>query len=198
MRFFHRGRFTRGRTKWKFGYFWAEHESNVQMKLQPEKTLSIFPYRAEFKDDFFELNAEWLEAYFLIEPYDLEVLRNPQEMILDEGGEIYVGAIDGDVVATFALTPRQEGVMELNKMAVRKDQRGAGIGNQLMDYVPSLGAALAACLGPWTCTPTPSLRMPCTLYRKYGFLGNSAARRLCVRSCQRSHAIGSVSTLAAR
>ena len=135
MRFFHRGRFTRGRTKWRIGYFWAEHESNVQMKLQPEQTLSIFPYRAEFKDDFFELNAEWLEAYFLIEPYDLEVLRNPQEMILDEGGEIYVGAIDGDVVATFALTPRQEGVMELNKMAVRKDQRGAGIGNQLMDYV---------------------------------------------------------------
>ena len=79
------------------------------MKLQPEQTLSIFPYRAEFKDDFFELNAEWLEAYFLIEPYDLEVLRNPQEMILDEGGEIYVGAIDGDVVATFALTPRPSG-----------------------------------------------------------------------------------------
>jgi len=63
------------------------------MKLQPEQTLSIFPYRAEFKDDFFELNAEWLEAYFLIEPYDLEVLRNPQEMILDEGGEIYVGRL---------------------------------------------------------------------------------------------------------
>ena len=179
MRFFHRGRFTRGRTKWRIGYFWAEHESNVQMKLQPEQTLSIFPYRAEFKDDFFELNAEWLEAYFLIEPYDLEVLRNPQEMILDEGGEIYVGAIDGDVVATFALTPRQEGVMELNKMAVRKDQRGAGIGNQLMDYhhcsVPRSRRA-----DPGAATPTPSLKMPCTLYRKYGISRNTAACTDCV------------------
>jgi hypothetical protein len=63
---------------------------------------------SEFKDAFFELNAEWLEAYFLIEPYDLKVLRNPQEMILDEGGEIYFGTAidDGAVVATFALTPR--------------------------------------------------------------------------------------------
>ena len=168
MRFFHRGRFTRGRTKWRIGYFWAEHESNVQMKLQPEKTLSIFPYRAEFKDDFFELNAEWLEAYFLIEPYDLEVLRNPQEMILDEGGEIYVGAIDGDVVATFALTPRQEGVMELNKMAVRKDQRGAGIGNQLMDYV------IARCRARGVRTlelySNTKLENALHLYRKYGFL----------------------------
>ncbi len=196
MRFFHRGRFTRGRTKWKFGYFWAEHESNVQMKLQPEKTLSIFPYRAEFKDDFFELNAEWLEAYFLIEPYDLEVLRNPQEMILDEGGEIYVGAIDGDVVATFALTPRQEGVMELNKMAVRKDQRGAGIGNQLMDYV------IARCRARGVRTlelySNTKLENALHLYRKYGFLEIPMPHRLCVRSCQHSHAIGSVSNLAAR
>ena len=84
-----------------FGYFWIENETVLRMKPKSEPMLSIFPFQVEFKDAFFELNAEWLEAYFLIEPYDLKVLSNPQEMVLDRGGEIYFGAIDGEVVATF-------------------------------------------------------------------------------------------------
>ncbi|MDA8605571.1 GNAT family N-acetyltransferase [Flavobacteriales bacterium] len=137
------------------------------MKHDQTPVLSIFPFRAEFKEVFFALNEEWLEAFFLIEPYDLQVLRNPKEMILDPGGEIYFAAYAGDVVATFAMTPREKGVVELNKMAVRKDQRGAGIGNQLMDFI------IARCrdrgVRKLELYSNTKLENALHLYRKYGF-----------------------------
>ena len=142
------------------------------MQTRHKQAVSILPYRAEFKDAFFKLNAEWLEAYFLIEPYDLKVLRNPQEMILDQGGEIYFGTVDGAddgaVVATFALTPRDEGVIELNKMAVRKDQRGSGIGNQLMDYI--IARCRARGVDTLELYSNTKLENALHLYRKYGFV----------------------------
>ena len=138
------------------------------MKPEPGRTLSIFPYRSEFKDAFFELNAEWLEAYFLIEPYDLKVLRNPQEMVLDEGGEVYFGAIDGKVVATFALTPSAKGTVELNKMAVHKDQRGMGLGNQLMVFI--LKRCQSLDVQTLELYSNTKLENALHLYRKFGFV----------------------------
>lgn len=151
-----------------FGYFWIENETVLRMKPKSEPMLSIFPFQVEFKDAFFELNAEWLEAYFLIEPYDLKVLSNPQEMVLDRGGEIYFGAIEGEVVATFALTPTAGDSIELNKMAVRKDQRGSGIGNQLMDYI--LRRCKARGVGTLELYSNTRLQSALHLYRKYGFV----------------------------
>ena len=152
----------------RFGYFWIEIETVLRMKLKSEPMLSIFPYQVEFKDVFFELNAEWLETYFLIEPYDLKVLSNPQEMVLDRGGEIYFGAIDGEVVATFALTPTADDSIELNKMAVRKDQRGLGIGNQLMDYI--LRRCKARGVHTLELYSNTKLESALHLYRKCGFV----------------------------
>ena len=83
--------------------------------------LSIVPFSPEHREAFFELNRAWLEASFLIEPYDLKVLKQPEKMILDQGGAIYFGLLDGEAVATFALTPQGPAVVELNKMAVRED-----------------------------------------------------------------------------
>ena len=41
-------------------------------------------------DAFFELNREWIQRYFWLEPADLEVLWHPQEAILDPGGRIFM------------------------------------------------------------------------------------------------------------
>jgi GNAT superfamily N-acetyltransferase len=98
-------------------------------------TLSIVPFSPEHREAFFELNRAWLEASFLIEPYDLKVLKQPEEMILDQGGAIYFGLLDGEAVATFALTPQGPGVVELNKMAVREDVQSQGIGQRLMHFM---------------------------------------------------------------
>ena len=98
-------------------------------------TLSIVPFSPEHREAFFELNRAWLEASFLIEPYDLKVLKQPEEMILDQGGAIYFGLLDGEAVATFALTPQGPGVVELNKMAVREDVQSKGMGQRLMHFM---------------------------------------------------------------
>ena len=97
--------------------------------------LTIVPFAAEHGEAFFELNRAWLEASFLIEPYDLKVLKQPKEMILDHGGSIFMGVLKGEAVATFALTPQGPGVVELNKMAVREDCQGMGIGQHLMYFM---------------------------------------------------------------
>ena len=52
--------------------------------------LKIVAYQPRYATSFFELNKAWLEAHFLIEPYDLKVLQNPQEMVLDRGGDIFL------------------------------------------------------------------------------------------------------------
>ena len=98
-------------------------------------TLSIVPFSPEHREAFFELNRAWLVSSFLIEPYDLKVLTQPEEMILDQGGAIYFGLLDGEAVATFALTPQGPGVVELNKMAVREDVQSQGIGQRLMHFM---------------------------------------------------------------
>ena len=88
-----------------------------------------------YRKAFFDLNKAWLEAHFLLEPYDIEVLSNPEREVLDRGGEIHFGLMGKEAIATFALTPRGEGVMELNKMAVHEHHRGKGIGHLMMNRV---------------------------------------------------------------
>ena len=105
---------------------------------KPSKPLTIVPFNPKYRTAFFELNQAWLEQYFLLEPYDIQVLRNPEDMVLAPGGEVYFGLINEEVVATFALTPRKKGVVELNKMAVRNDQRSQGFGHQLMTFLIDL------------------------------------------------------------
>ncbi len=88
-----------------------------------------------YRKAFFDLNKAWLEAHFLLEPYDIEVLSNPVREVLEPGGEIHFGLLRKEAIATFALTPRRQGVMELNKMAVHENHRGKGIGHLMMNHI---------------------------------------------------------------
>ena len=130
--------------------------------------LSIVPFSPEHREAFFELNRAWLKASFLIEPYDLKVLTQPEEMILDQGGAIYFGLVDGEAVATFALTPQGPGVVELNKMAVREDVQSQGIGQRLMHFM------LAECkrmgVNVIELYSHTKLKSALHIYRKFGFI----------------------------
>jgi GNAT superfamily N-acetyltransferase len=110
--------------------------SNAMTRNEGE--LTIVPFDPQYGRAFFELNKAWLDRYFLIEPYDIEVLENPEKMVIEPGGEVYFGLLQGKPVATFALTPRAEGVLELNKMAVREDLRSLGMGHQLLEFLIDL------------------------------------------------------------
>ena len=82
---------------------------------------------------FFELNREWIQRYFWLEPADLEVLWHPQEAILDVGGRIFM-AVRGEArVGCCALIPIAPGEYELAKMAVSPAERRQGIGRRLIE-----------------------------------------------------------------
>ena len=133
--------------------------------MSPE--LTIVPFSSKHREAFFELNRAWLEASFLIEPYDLKVLKRPEEMILNQGGAIYFGLLEGEAVATFALTPKGPGVVELNKMAVRNDCQSMGIGQRLMHFMMAeckrTGVKVIELYSHTT------LKSALHIYRKFGF-----------------------------
>ena len=41
--------------------------------------LKIISYEEIYAKTFYQLNIEWLEAFFFVEDFDREVLRNPKK-----------------------------------------------------------------------------------------------------------------------
>ncbi|KZC21949.1 hypothetical protein RHOFW104T7_03055 [Rhodanobacter thiooxydans] len=99
--------------------------------------MRIQAFEPRWRAAFATLNIEWLEHWFVVEDYDCEVLGNPEQYILANGGRILF-AIDGEggALGTVALKHEGDGVYELTKMAVSPEARGRGVGRLLM------GAAL--------------------------------------------------------
>lgn len=95
--------------------------------------LAIVPFRPALREDLYRLNADWLQRYFELEPYDIEVLSNPEGAILSGGGEIFFATLGEAVVGTCALMQVKPGEFELTKMAVDPSAQGLGIGRVLID-----------------------------------------------------------------
>lgn len=95
--------------------------------------VKLIDFQEQYAKDFSDINLEWLEKYFYVEDYDLEILSNPEKFILDPGGYIFFALVDEKVAGTVALIKR-EGVYELSKMGVKPQFQGLGIGNKLMDF----------------------------------------------------------------
>ena len=121
------------------------------------KTLTFIPYDPNYRGAFYDLNKAWLEAHFLLEPYDIQVLSDPETMVLEPGGEVHFGLLDGEAIATFALTPRAEGTLELNKMAVKESHRSRGYGHQMMEYLIGLCSTAGLSLTAFDGKQGPSL-----------------------------------------
>ncbi|TYA59117.1 GNAT family N-acetyltransferase [Formosa maritima] len=97
--------------------------------------VKIVPFKLEFAKDFYELNIEWLQNYFYVEPFDEEVLSKPQHYIIDKGGYIFFALINNKIVGTVALMPTtNKFVFELTKMAVSPNLRDLKIGQKLMHH----------------------------------------------------------------
>ena len=94
--------------------------------------IQISTFKDKYADDFAQLNFEWLDKFFYIEDYDREVLTNPKQYILNDGGQILFALLEDEAVGTVALIKRGEGVFELSKMGVTQKHQGKKIGKQLM------------------------------------------------------------------
>lgn len=44
--------------------------------------LKIVPFKTKYAEDFKQLNIDWLQKYFYVEPRDQEVLGNPENYII--------------------------------------------------------------------------------------------------------------------
>ena len=96
--------------------------------------MDIVSFDPSLKKDFVRLNQEWLEAYFNIEPHDVELLENCESSIIQKGGYIFFGILDKEVIGTFALIKKSENTFELGKMAVSKSYQGRGYGRLLLRF----------------------------------------------------------------
>ena len=98
----------------------------------PSFTVKVIPFDIRYLSAFVDLNKQWIEKHFAIEPGDLRQLENPSETILAPGGEIFFVLEGARAVGTVAMAPYGEGRYELAKMAVAPDCRGKGFGDLLI------------------------------------------------------------------
>ena len=112
----------------------AEHAlAERPLDRRPSGGLAIRRYSDDLADDFYRINAEWIEATFSLEPADIEVLRDPRGRIIAGGGEIlFVSAPGLGVVGTCALRKTGEREFEMTKMGVSSAARGRKAGEFLL------------------------------------------------------------------
>jgi N-acetylglutamate synthase-like GNAT family acetyltransferase len=93
---------------------------------------------------FRTLNEEWITHYFVLEKKDREILDDPRNAVLGQGGHIFMAYVEGAAVACAALVPLGGGVYELSKMAVSSELRGLGVGRKLLEHVIAQARLMAA------------------------------------------------------
>lgn len=96
--------------------------------------MEISPYNSTFSQAFYDLNVQWLQTYFYVEPYDREVLSKPFDYIIKPGGEIFFIKQNNITIGTVALMKRGDGIYELTKMAIKPSKQGKNLGQQLLKY----------------------------------------------------------------
>ncbi|KMQ70948.1 GNAT family N-acetyltransferase [Chryseobacterium koreense] len=128
--------------------------------------IQIIEFDAQYRDDFKKLNTEWLQKYFVVEPFDEHQLSNPETEILDKGGKIFFAKADEKIVGTASLL-HEHGEYELAKMAVTEDFKGHGIGNLLMKHC--IDQAKKSGIPKLVLISNRSLTPALTMYQKFGF-----------------------------
>ncbi|HZA99346.1 MAG TPA: GNAT family N-acetyltransferase [Gemmatimonadales bacterium] len=134
----------------------------------PLDTITVVPYREEFRAAFEQLNREWIEQYFELEEADRELFSDPEGTILTRGGQIFFVLAGSDVVGTCAVLRHGADVCEIAKMAVAPQARRRGLGDLLMEVAVQYGRESGArrLIIVSNTVLEPAIR----LYRKHGFI----------------------------
>lgn len=98
-----------------------------------QSQIEIVPFEPRLREHFYTLNAAWLRKHFVVEPIDEQVLRNPEQAVLESGGAIFFARLGDAVIGTCALLHEAPGVYELSKMGVDEAFRGRGAGRLLLE-----------------------------------------------------------------
>jgi DNA-binding MarR family transcriptional regulator len=131
------------------------------------KRVEILAYNKKYRDYFKELNYEWLNKYFEVEPEDERILNNPEKEIIKKGGEIFFARINGKIIGTCAATKIDRNTYELAKMAVTEKAKGLQAGKKLALAV--IGFAWSKKAKYVTLLTNSRLVSAITLYKSLGF-----------------------------
>ncbi|MEM5566290.1 GNAT family N-acetyltransferase [Psychroserpens sp. AS72] len=133
------------------------------------KAFEIIPFENRYAKNFYELNIEWLQTYFYVEPFDEDVLSKPETYIIDKGGHIFFAKSNDLILGTVALMPTKDPlVFELTKMAVLPNQRGQKIGQHLLQHC--IDFAREHKLKSLMLYSATKLENAIYIYRKLGFI----------------------------
>ena len=111
-----------------------------KIKERQLESVELVKYSTENKDKFRELNYEWLEKYFKVEPEDKKLLNDPEGEIINKGGEVIFARYKNEIVGTVALIKYSESEYELAKMAVTDKAQGRQIGKKLAEEIIRLAS----------------------------------------------------------
>lgn len=141
--------------------------------------IAVRDMRPDEAPAFRRLNLAWIEPLFGVEAADRKTLDQPKETVIDKGGAILL-AVRGArasrqaeaILGCVALIPIADGGLELAKMAVAEEARGAGLGAALIEAAVARARALGA---PRVYLETSS-RLPAAirLYERMGFTHEAA------------------------
>lgn len=136
--------------------------------MQKDSTIAIVPFTPERAPYFDRFNREWITKFFWLEPFDEELLTQPERIIIAPGGEIWFAEQAGNTVAACALLKGEEGTFEFSKLGVAKEARGQGISKKLLHHCMARARSRGAhTLRIFTHS---SLKTACALYRAEGFV----------------------------
>jgi DNA-binding MarR family transcriptional regulator len=107
------------------------HRVREKIKGNELEKIQILEYSLKYKKDFKLLNYEWIKKYFKIEEMDRQILSNPEEEILKNGGQIFFAKEKNKIVGTCAIKKISRSRFELTKMAVNQKSQGKQIGRKL-------------------------------------------------------------------
>jgi N-acetylglutamate synthase-like GNAT family acetyltransferase/DNA-binding MarR family transcriptional regulator len=145
---------------------YAQNLAN-NLKIKQLNMIEILDYTPQYQQYFTDINVEWIEKYFKVEPMDEAMLNQAQEYILDKGGRIYFARYEGEIVGTVALKKMSDDEYELSKMGVRPNAQGKQIGKKLVLHAIEEARKLGA---KQLFLETNSVLTPAIeLYKKCGF-----------------------------
>jgi putative acetyltransferase len=132
-----------------------------------DEPIEIIEYIDKYRQDFRRLNLEWLDKYNLTESHDLLILDDPQGIVLDNGGFIWLAKAGEEIVGSVGIMNEGEGIFELIKMGVNENWRGKGIGRMLIEVC--LRKAQEIGVRRLILFSNHQLQTALKLYEKYGF-----------------------------
>jgi len=106
--------------------------------------IKILPWDPSLAHHWSTINYAWIEKHFTVEKEDQLVLDEPQEQVIDKGGDILFSSYAGEIAGTVGLKRINDDVYEMIKMGVSPRFKGKYIGLKLgeaiIDSARNLGA----------------------------------------------------------